>query len=187
MYNYTNAVSCVLPAPLLNGVLLNTNFQSTNLTEDLVITFQCDPGFSLVGAVTATCNNSGLWDPDPSLLECKFICVDTGVACHLTSGNIAAVTGGVIGGLLVVVLSFVVLRVIIIKKRKSKSKSEIYFTRGLYHSNWGSLITINYYPLHLYKFMAMQTVLGARSITYCLQLYKITRSILHLAPHITRK
>ncbi len=64
------SVSCVLPAPTLNGVLLNTNSQNTNLTEGSVITFQCDPGFSLVGAVTATCNNSGLWDPDPALLEC---------------------------------------------------------------------------------------------------------------------
>ncbi len=38
--------------------------------EGSVITFQCDPGFSLVGEVTVTCNNSGLWDPDPALLDC---------------------------------------------------------------------------------------------------------------------
>ncbi len=62
-------VSCVLPAPPLNGALLN-NCQNTNSIEGSVITFQCDPGFSLVGTVTATCNNSGLWYPDPALLDC---------------------------------------------------------------------------------------------------------------------
>ena len=67
------AVFC---APPLNGTLLiydNINSQDTNPTEGSVITFQCAPGFSLVGAVTATCNNSGLWDPDPAQLECKLI------------------------------------------------------------------------------------------------------------------
>ncbi len=61
-------VTCVLPAPPLNGALLT----NTNQTESSVITFQCDPGFSLVGTETATCNNSSLWDPDPALLECKY-------------------------------------------------------------------------------------------------------------------
>ncbi len=67
--------------PPLNGALLT----NTNPTESSVITFQCDPGFSLVGTETATCNNSGLWDPDPALLECKFIksqCLP--VCCILT-------------------------------------------------------------------------------------------------------
>ena len=64
-------VSCVLPSPPLNETLLT----NTNQTESSVITFQCDPGFSLVGTETATYNNSGLWDPDPALLECKFIYV----------------------------------------------------------------------------------------------------------------
>ncbi len=65
---YVYIVICVLPAPPLNGALLT----NTNQTESSVITFQCDPGFSLVGTDTAICNNSGLWDPDPALLECKF-------------------------------------------------------------------------------------------------------------------
>ncbi len=64
------SVSCALSAPPLNGALLNTNNQNTDLIEGSVITFQCDPGFSLVGAVTVTCNNSGLWYPDPALLDC---------------------------------------------------------------------------------------------------------------------
>ncbi len=53
---------------MINGVIVNDN--STNLSEGSVISFQCDPGFSLVGEGTATCNNSGLWYPDPALLEC---------------------------------------------------------------------------------------------------------------------
>ena len=71
-------VTCVLPPPPLNGALLT----NTNQTESSVITFQCDPGFSLVGTETATCNNSGLWDPDPALLECKLIYVSM-PACML--------------------------------------------------------------------------------------------------------
>ncbi len=67
-------VSCVLPASPLNGALLNNTSQNTSRFEGSVITFQCDPGFSLVGAGTVTCNNSGLWDPDPTLLECEFVC-----------------------------------------------------------------------------------------------------------------
>ncbi len=75
---YTYIVTCVLPALPLNGALLTI----TNLTEGSVISFQCDPGFSLVGTESATCNNSGLWDPDPALLECKFIYVSM-PACML--------------------------------------------------------------------------------------------------------
>ena len=74
VYN-TYIVSCVLPAPPLNGTLLN-NSQNTDLIEGSVITFQCDPGFALVGAGTVTCNNSGLWDP--ALLECTFNTGNTG-------------------------------------------------------------------------------------------------------------
>ncbi len=73
-----HTVSCNLPALPLNGALLNTN---TNLIEGSVITFQCDPGFSMVGAATATCNNSGLWDPDPALLECKSKCYTWHAVC----------------------------------------------------------------------------------------------------------
>ncbi len=76
-------VTCVLPPPPLNGALLT----NTNQTESSVITFQCDPGFSLVGTETATCNNSGLWDSDTALLECKLIYVSMPqlpVCCILT-------------------------------------------------------------------------------------------------------
>ncbi len=68
-----HSASCVLPAPPLHGVLINTDSQNTNQIEGPVITFQCDPGFSL-GAVTATCNNSCLWDPDPALAYNYAVC-----------------------------------------------------------------------------------------------------------------
>ncbi len=93
-------VTCILPTPPLNGVLLT----NTNQTESSVITFQCDPGFSLMGTETATCNNSGLWDPDPALSECKFInvsmhvclcCILTYIGVAITGAwNVAALSGG---------------------------------------------------------------------------------------------
>ncbi len=55
------------------------NSQNTNLTERSVIILQCDPEFSLVGAVTVTYNNSCLCDPDPALLEC--MCLSVMPAC----------------------------------------------------------------------------------------------------------
>ncbi len=67
------SVSCVLPAPPLNGALINTECHNTNPIKGSVITFQCYPAFSLVGAENSACNNSGLWDPDPALLECISI------------------------------------------------------------------------------------------------------------------
>ncbi|XP_064402132.1 uncharacterized protein LOC135347907 isoform X5 [Halichondria panicea] len=106
------SISCALPAPLLYGALLNTNFQNTNLMEGSVITFQCDPGFSLVGAVTATCNNSGLWDPDPAVLRC--------VAAP-TGGNVAAIAGGVAGGIMVallLILLIIIILLVVLRKRK---------------------------------------------------------------------
>ncbi len=78
-------VSCVLPAPPLNGTLFNTNSLNTSLMEGSVITFQCDPGFSLMGAVTVTCNNSGLWDPDPTQLEC--VCTYTYMNSNKSAGT----------------------------------------------------------------------------------------------------
>ncbi len=121
-------VTCVLPAPPLNGALLT----NTNQTESSVITFQCDPGFSLVGTETATCNNSGLWDPDPALLECKFIfmsqclsvcCILTYIGVAITGAwNVAALSGGVVAIVMVLILLVVIflLVVTITKKRKSK-------------------------------------------------------------------
>ncbi len=75
IHHFLYPVSCVLPASPLNGVLLN----NSNLTERSVIILQCDPEFSLVGAVTVTYNNSALCDPDPALLEC--MCLSVMPAC----------------------------------------------------------------------------------------------------------
>ncbi|XP_064403084.1 uncharacterized protein LOC135348714 [Halichondria panicea] len=100
------SISCVLPARPFNGVLLNTNCQNTNLAEGSVITFQCDPGFSLVGEATATCNNSGLWDPDPALWECSptaTTTLSTGVtvAIGVTTTFVVSTILGFLAGLLV--------------------------------------------------------------------------------------
>ncbi len=68
-----------------------------------------------MGAATVTCNNSGLWEPDPTLLECEFIdlclpacmyvcCIMAYIGVPVTGGNVASVAGGVTGGLLVVLL-----------------------------------------------------------------------------------
>ncbi len=42
-------------------MLLNTNSQNTNLIKGSVITFQCDPGFSLVGSVAVNVTNGCLY------------------------------------------------------------------------------------------------------------------------------
>ncbi|XP_064402268.1 uncharacterized protein LOC135348048 isoform X2 [Halichondria panicea] len=108
------SISCVLPVPPLNGTLLNTNSLNTNPVEGSVITFQCDPGFSPVGAVTVTCNNSGLWDPDPTLLECV-------AAPTVTGGNDAAIAGGVAGGIMVallVILLIIIILLVVLRKKK---------------------------------------------------------------------
>ena len=36
-----------------------------------MITFQCNPGLSPDGEMTATCTNAGVWRPDPAGVECK--------------------------------------------------------------------------------------------------------------------
>ncbi len=107
-------VTCVLPAPPLNGTLL-TSIQNTSTIEGSVITFQCDPGFSLVGTKIATCNNSGLWDPDPALLECKFTKI-TGAR------NVAALSGGFVA-LVVVLILLVAIFLLVANAKKKKSKA----------------------------------------------------------------
>ena len=38
-----------------------------------MITFQCNPGLSPEGVMTATCTNAGVWSPDPADVICKNI------------------------------------------------------------------------------------------------------------------
>ncbi len=82
-----------------------------------------------MGTETATCNNSGLWDPDPALLECKFIYVLSYNACMCAvydlyigvvitgAWNVAALSGGFVA---LVVILVIILVVTITKKRKSR-------------------------------------------------------------------
>ncbi|XP_064404153.1 sushi, von Willebrand factor type A, EGF and pentraxin domain-containing protein 1-like isoform X2 [Halichondria panicea] len=111
-------ISCILPAPRLNGALLNTTSQNTSQCEGSVITFQCDPGFSLVGAATATCNNSGLWDPDPALLECSPTATTT-----LSTGVTVA-----IGVTTTFVLSTLFLAALLVMYSFTRKKA-VYYTR----------------------------------------------------------
>ncbi|XP_064403265.1 complement receptor type 1-like [Halichondria panicea] len=113
------SISCVLPAPPLNGALLNTTSQNTNLIEGSVITFQCDPGFSLVGATTATCNNSGLWDPDLALLECS-----------LTATTLSTVVTVAIGVTTTFIVSTLFLAGLLVMYLFMRKKA-VYFTRKI--------------------------------------------------------
>ena len=112
-----------------------------------MISFQCDPGFSLVGGGTVTCNNSGLWSPDPALLMCTsmlplILCI-LQTSTKLTVGpsipvpvdilftvgpslpvDIAPSAGGVVGGLIaviLVVLMVIVLVVFLVQKVKGET------------------------------------------------------------------
>ena len=48
------------------------NYCNVATVEGSVITFQCDPGFSTIAEMTATCNSSGQWSTDPSQLVCTW-------------------------------------------------------------------------------------------------------------------
>ena len=41
------------------------------LIEGSTITFSCPPGSMLIGPNSATCTDSGEWEPDPSGLMCN--------------------------------------------------------------------------------------------------------------------
>ena len=101
-----------------------------------MISFQCEPGFSLVGGGTFTCNNSGLWYPDPALFMCismlqhlsivlteclSFTITSVGLAVPV---DIAPIAGGVVGGLIaviVVVLTVIVLVVFLVWRVKGEA------------------------------------------------------------------
>ncbi len=85
-----------------------------------------------MGAETATCNNSGLGDPDPALLEFKFTITIMPVCCILTyigveitgAWNVAALSGGVVA----IVMVLILLVVIFLFAKKIKSKCNLGFT-----------------------------------------------------------
>ena len=70
IFLFSLSVNCSsAPSEPVNGMIVNLD--NINTRENSVITFMCDPGFSPSHEMIATCNNSGLWHPDPALLECK--------------------------------------------------------------------------------------------------------------------
>ena len=63
-------VNCSVPDEPLNGTILD--YSSIDTIEGSVITFQCNPGLSPEGVMTATCTNVGVWSPDPAGVECTL-------------------------------------------------------------------------------------------------------------------
>ena len=62
-------VNCSVPDEPVNGTILD--YDNIVTTEKSEITFQCDPGLSPEGEMTAICTNAGIWRPDPAGVECK--------------------------------------------------------------------------------------------------------------------
>ena len=90
-----------------------------------MISFQCEPGFSLVGGGTVTCNNSGLWSPYPALLMRTsmlplLLCILLIITVFLTGSSvpvpidIAPIAGGVVGGLIAVILVALMVIVLVV-------------------------------------------------------------------------
>ena len=64
-----HVVNCSVPDEPLSGTILNNDNIVT--IEGSVITFQCNPGLSPEGEMTATCTNAGVWSTDPARVECS--------------------------------------------------------------------------------------------------------------------
>ena len=58
--NITFSVNCGVPRHPGNGTIVNY----TSTVEGSVLLYQCNPGFSPVGVMTAMCSTDGRWIPD---------------------------------------------------------------------------------------------------------------------------
>ena len=54
------------PSPPVDGTLGTVTSRAVGAT----VTFQCNPGFSPSGEMTATCTAGLIWDPDPGTAVC---------------------------------------------------------------------------------------------------------------------
>ena len=63
------AANCGVPRPSGNGTIVNYN----GTVEGSALFYQCNPGFSPVGEMTAVCATNGSWSPDPANLTCREI------------------------------------------------------------------------------------------------------------------
>ncbi len=97
-----------------------------------------------MGTETATCNNSGLWDPDPALLECMFIyvsmpqlsvcCILTYIGVAITGAlNVAALSGGVVAIVMVLILLVGIFLLVVTITKKRRSEGIICDMSSIYH------------------------------------------------------
>ena len=63
-------VTCGTPQPPSNGRVSFGN-QSPPYAEGTTVTFQCDDGLFPIDTRTTTCEQSGLWEPNPGNLTCR--------------------------------------------------------------------------------------------------------------------
>ena len=64
-------VNCRVPDEPMSGTILD--YDNIVTIEGSEITFQCNPGLSPEGEMTATCTNAGIWSPDPAGVTCMNI------------------------------------------------------------------------------------------------------------------
>ena len=70
-------VNCRVPDEPMSGTILDYNNIVT--IEGSVISFQCNPGLSPEGEMTAICTNAGIWSPDPAGVVCS--CSEFLISC----------------------------------------------------------------------------------------------------------
>ena len=63
----------------MSGNILN--YDNIVTIEGSVIAFQCNPGLSPEGEMTATCTNAGIWRPDPAGVECSCSTSEFLISC----------------------------------------------------------------------------------------------------------
>ncbi|XP_064402288.1 uncharacterized protein LOC135348062 isoform X2 [Halichondria panicea] len=128
----TPPINCTAQlSPLHNGTISDHSVPAIPGTQ---VTFQCDGGLFPEGIMTVTCLATGEWDRNTGEIVCRN---EPSVA--VTRGNVAAVAGGVIGGivaLLLIILGAIVL--LIVLRRMGKESIRL-------KSN-DSMDTFNYQP-----------------------------------------
>ena len=64
---FPSEANCSAPPPPADGSIDSY----TSRVPGAKVTFQCDEGFSPSGLMTAVCQASGNWEPDPAAIVCS--------------------------------------------------------------------------------------------------------------------
>ena len=72
-------VDCGQPEFPFNGVVSAVS----STTEGATVTFQCEEGLFPSDLITSTCNNTGLWTPNPADVECSSSGMLLEECCHV--------------------------------------------------------------------------------------------------------